>query len=69
MVENVSGLVPSQMLANACRNVSECFPDVAGITLCTSKLIYNTRTEMERHEILHTEHVADLKGRESELNV
>ena len=30
------GPVPSQMLTNACRNVSECFPDVAGICLSIS---------------------------------
>ena len=69
MLENVGGLDTSQMLTNACRNVSGCFPDVVGITSCTNKLIYDTRTEMEGHGILHTEHVADLKGRESELNV
>ena len=67
MVENVRGPVPSQMLTNACRNVSECFPDVAGITSCTSKLKYDTRTEMERHGILHTEHVTEFERRESEL--
>ena len=69
MVENVRGPAPSQMLTNACRNVSECFPDVAGITCCTSRLTYDTRTEMERHGILHTEHVKDLERRESEPNV
>ena len=69
MVENVRRPVPSQMLTNACRDVSECFPDVTGITSCTSKLIYDTRTEMERNGIFHTEHVTDLERRESERNV
>ena len=49
--------------------VSKCFPDAAGITSCASKLIHDTRTEMERHGIFHTEHVTDLERRESELNV
>ena len=69
MVENVRGPVPSQMLTNACRNVSECFTDVAGITSCTSKLIYDTQTEMERHGIIHTEHVTEFERGESELKV
>ena len=69
MLENVQGPVPSQMLTNARRNVSERFPDVTGITSCASELIHNTQTEIERYGILHTEHVADLKGRKSGVNV
>ena len=55
------------MLTNACRDVAEYFPDIAGITSFTSKLIYDTRTEMERNGIFHTEPVTDLERRESEL--
>ena len=54
-VANVGGPVPSRMLTNARRNVSECFPDVTGITSCISELIHDTRTEIERHGVLHTE--------------
>lgn len=54
-VANVGEPVPSRMLTNARRNVSECFPDVTGITSCTIELIHDTRTEIERHGVLHTE--------------
>lgn len=43
----------SQMRVEMCR--SECLPDVTGITSCTSELIHDTRTDIERHGILHTE--------------
>ena len=52
MLENVGGPVPSQMLTNARRDVSECFPDVKGITSCTSEFIHDTRTEIEILEAL-----------------
>ena len=55
------------MLTNACRDVAEYFSDIAGIESFTSKLIYDTRTEMKRNGIFHTEPLTDLERRESEL--
>ena len=37
MLENVRSPVPSEMVTNARRNVSECFPDLTDITSCTSE--------------------------------
>ena len=57
------------MFANACREVSASFADIARITACTGKLVDNIRTEFNRHRVLHTKHVTDLEGKKGKLNI
>ena len=53
-VKNVGKCGRSCPFPDAHECMSKYFPDVTGITSCTSEVMHDTRTEMERHGILNT---------------
>ena len=50
------------MLTHACGKMPGCFADITGITACTCKLVYNTRTKPARDRVFHAKQIAYLKG-------
>ena len=49
------------MLTHACGKMPGCFADITGITACTCKLVYNTRTKPARDRVFHAKQIAYLK--------
>ena len=52
-----------------CGKMSARFTDVTGITADTYKLINHMRMEPVRDRVFHTKQVANLEGRENQLNI
>ena len=69
MLENVRGPVTDLVLSNTCGKMQARFTDVTGITASKYKLINHTWTEPVRDGVFHTKQVADLEGRENQLNI
>ena len=46
------------MLTYACGKMLGCFADITGITACTCKLVYNTRTKPARDRVFHAKEIA-----------
>ena len=69
MLENVRGAVADWVLSDMCGKISARFTDVTGITAGTNKLIDHMWMEPVRDRVFHTKQVANLEGRENQLNI
>ena len=69
MPEKVRGPVTDLVLSNTCGKLPARFTDVTGIATSTYKLLNHMWTEPVRDRVFHTKQVADLEGRENQLNI